>query len=122
MSGLAAEEARVCPPFAVLRHQRSRSLVVQDCQHLFADPEVRDAFGQHFDAGSRLGIACDPSLPLPRVEASEAPNLDFVAGPQRLNHGVENNVHDGLGLLVGIFKLLRTRLQSDQLCSTTSTP
>src|ERR1700741_17046 len=77
-----------------------QNLVDQFLQ-LFARLEVRNLLRRYFDFLTGLGVTAGARLAAAEAETAEAAELDLLAGTEGVDDGVEHNVDDGLGLLLG---------------------
>ena len=63
--------------------------------------EERNSLGRDVDLGAGLGVATGARVPLPGPEASEAADLDLVAGFEGADDGFEESIDDDLAIATG---------------------
>src|SRR5688572_14040597 len=81
--------------------RRFRHGLVDQFLQFLAGLEVRDLLRRHFQLLPGLRIAAGAGLAAAQAEAAEAAELDLLSGAEGVDDGVEDDVDDRLGLLLG---------------------
>src|SRR3978361_1202299 len=67
---------------------------IHEVTQLFAGLEEGNPLRCHFHFGARLGVTSRARIALPSTETANAANLYLVPCLERVDHGVEEGVHD----------------------------
>src|SRR5258708_34583023 len=90
----ASAALRRCSGYGRFHH------LVDQLFQLLARLEVRDLLRWYFDLLAGLGVTASTRFAAAEAEAAEAAKVDLLAGRQRADAGIEDDVVDRVGLLL----------------------